>query len=59
VYQSKQGELNELRQKATEIRTMKYLSPKDRDQILKTITLEQNMLKYQMVQEFKILGIEP
>jgi hypothetical protein len=59
VYRSKQGELNELRQKATEIRTMKYLSPKDRDQILKTITLEQNMLKYQMVQEFKVLGIEP
>ena len=59
VYQSKQGELNELRQKATEIRTMKYLSPKDRDQILRTITLEQNMLKYQMVQEFKVLGIEP
>jgi len=59
VYQSKQGELNALRQKATEIRTMKYLSPKDRDQILKTITLEQNMLKYQMVEEFKVLGIEP
>ena len=59
VYQSKQGELNELRQKATEIRTMKYLSPKDRDQILRTITLEQNMLKYQMVEEFKILGLEP
>jgi hypothetical protein len=59
AYQSKQGELNALRQKATEIRTMKYLSPKNRDQILKTITLEQNMLKYQMVEEFKVLGIEP
>lgn len=59
VYRSKQGELNELRQKATEIRTMKYLSPKDRDQILRTITLEQNMLKYQMVEEFKALGLEP
>ena len=59
AYQSKQGELNALRQKATEIRTMKYLSPKDRDQILRTITLEQNMLKYQMVEEFKVLGIEP
>jgi hypothetical protein len=59
AYQSKQGELNALRQKATEIRTMKHISPKDRDQILKTITLEQNMLKYQMVQEFKVLGVEP
>jgi hypothetical protein len=59
AYRSKQGELNELRQKATEIRTMKYLSPKDRDQILRTITLEQNMLKYQMVEQFKVLGVEP
>ena len=59
VYRSKQGELNKLRQRATEIRTEKYISPKDRDQILRTITLEQNMLKYQMVEEFKALGLEP
>jgi len=59
AYQAKQGELNKLRQKATEIRVMKYISPKDRDQILKTITLEQNMLKHQMVEQFKVLGVEP
>ena len=59
VYQSKQGELNALRQKATELRNMKYLSPKDRDQMLKIVTLEQNMLKHQMVMQFKILGVEP
>jgi hypothetical protein len=59
AYQAKQGELNKLRQKATEIRTMRYISPKDRDQIIKTITLEQNMLKHQMVEQFKVLGIEP
>jgi hypothetical protein len=59
AYQAKQGELNKLRQKATEIRTMRYISPKDRDQIIKTITLEQNMLKHQMVEQFKVLGVEP
>jgi hypothetical protein len=59
VYQSKQGELNKLRQKATEIRNLKGLSPKERDQMLKIITLEQNMLKHQMVENFKILGVEP
>jgi hypothetical protein len=59
TYQSKQGELNALRQKATEFRNMKYLSPKDRDQLLKVVTLEQNMLKHQMVEQFKILGMEP
>ena len=59
AYQAKQGELNKLREKATEIRVMKYISPKDRDQILKTITLQQNMLKHQMVEQFKVLGVEP
>ena len=59
VYQSKQGELNALRQQATEIRNMRGLAPKQRDQILKIITLEQNMLKHQMVMQFKALGLEP
>ena len=59
VYQSKQGELNELRRKATEIRNLKGLTPKDRDQILKVITLQQNMLKHQMVEQFKVLGVAP
>jgi hypothetical protein len=59
VYMSKQGELNALRQKATEFRNMKGLTPKQRDQVLKVITLEQNMLKHQMVMQFKALGMEP
>jgi hypothetical protein len=59
AYRSKQGELNELRRKATEIRGLKGLSPKDRDQILKVITLQQNMLKHQMVEQFKVLGVAP
>lgn len=59
VYQSKQGELNALRQKATEFRNMKGLTPKQRDQVLKVITLEQNMLKHQMVMQFKAMGMEP
>jgi hypothetical protein len=59
AYQSKQGQLNKLRQKATEIRNMKGLSPKERDEMLRVITFEQNMLKYQMVENFKVLGVEP
>jgi len=59
VYRSKQGELNALRQKATEFRNMKGLSPKQRDQVLKIITLEQNMLKHQMVMQFNAMGMEP
>ena len=57
-YQSAQGELNEMRQRATEIRTNKYLAIKDRDALLKLVILEQNMLKYRLVQDFKAMGLE-
>ena len=57
-YQSAQGELNEMRQRATEIRNNKYLAIKDRDALLKLVILEQNMLKYRLVQDFKAMGLE-
>ena len=57
-YRSAQGELNEIRQRATELRTNKHLSIKDRDALLKLVTLEQNMLKYRLVQDFKAMGLE-
>ena len=57
-YQSAQGELNELRERATEIRTNKYLAIKDRDALLKLVILEQNMLKHRLVEDFKAMGLE-
>ena len=57
-YQSAQGELNELRQKATEIRNNKYLDIKDRDALVKLVILEQNMLKHRLVEDFKAMGLE-
>jgi hypothetical protein len=58
IYQERQGDLNELRQKATELRNMKYLSPKDRDSLLKITTMEQNFLKHMMTEDFKAYGLE-
>lgn len=58
IYQERQGDLNELRQKATEIRNMKYLSPKDRDSLLKITIMEQNFLKHMMLEDFKAYGLE-
>ena len=58
IYQERQGDLNELRQKATEIRNMKYLSPKDRDSLLKITIMEQNFLKHMMVEDFKAYGLD-
>jgi hypothetical protein len=48
-----------MRERATAIRTDKYLVIKDRDALLKLITLEQNMLKHRLVEDFKAMGLEP
>ena len=58
IYQKRQGELNALRQKATEYRNMRYLSPKERDELVKITTMQQNMLKHMMVEDFKAYGLE-
>jgi hypothetical protein len=58
IYQERQGDLSALRQKATEIRNMKYLSPKDRDSLLKITIMEQNFLKHMMAEDFKAYGLE-
>jgi hypothetical protein len=58
AYRSRQGELNKLRAEAREIRTMPDISPKTRDELLRISTMQQNVLKYQMVQDFKALGME-
>ena len=58
IYQERQGDLNELRQKATEIRNIRYLSPKDRDSLLKITIMEQNFLKHMMVEDFKAYGLD-
>ena len=47
-----------MRQRATEIRTNKYLAIKDRDALLKLVILEQNMLKHRLVEDFKAMGLE-
>lgn len=58
AYRSRQGELNRLRAEAREIRTMPGITPKTRDELLRISTMQQNVLKYQMVQDFKALGME-
>jgi hypothetical protein len=57
-YRASQGELNELRKRAFEIRNDKYLAIKDRDALVKLVILEQNMLKHRLVEDFKAMGLE-
>ena len=58
AYRKRQGELNKLRSEAKEIRTMRGISPKDREALLQISTMQQNMLKHRMVQDFKAYGLE-
>jgi hypothetical protein len=59
MYRARQGELNKLRQKATEIRTDRTLQPSSKEAILKIITFEQNVIKHEMVEDFKAYGLKP
>lgn len=57
AYRERQGELNRLRSEAKEIRTMRGLSPKAREQLLRIATMEQNVIKHEMVEDFKAYGL--
>jgi hypothetical protein len=59
AYKSRQGELNKLRAEANQIRNMPGLSPKSRDSMLRMVILQQNILKHQMVMDFKAYGESP
>jgi hypothetical protein len=53
------GTLKELRAEANEYRLDKYLSQKDRKELLKLNTMQANIVKNEMIQVFKSYGIEP
>ena len=53
------GNLKQLRAEANEYRLNKYLSPKDRQDLLKLNTMQANVVKNEMIEVFKAYGIEP
>jgi hypothetical protein len=59
IYKKQIGELNKLRHEAEQIRYEQAYTPKQRDQMLKMIILEENLMKYQMVSMFKAYGMKP
>lgn len=59
AYKSRQGELNKLRAEANQIRNMPGLSPKARDELLRIVIMQQNILKHEMVMDFKAYGEKP
>ena len=55
----KNQELRDLRHEAKQIRLNTAFSPKDRDAMIKIINLQQNLVKYRLVQIYKAYGVEP
>jgi len=53
------NELKELRSQAKQVRLQQGYTPKERSEILKVITYQQNLVKYQMLSMFKAYGVEP
>ena len=53
------GELKRLRTDAKTFRLMEGLSPKERDSIVKMITLQQNLIKNNIIETFKAYDIKP
>ena len=53
------GELKSIRQELNEYRRMQGLSAKDRKQIIDALTLEQNIIKRGMIEDFKAYGVVP
>jgi hypothetical protein len=59
IYSKRQGELNALRKEANELRADRSLTQKDRDAMMKIIIFEQNIIKHEMVEDFKAYGMKP
>ena len=55
----KGGDLKELQAEANEIRLDPLLTPKDRAEMLKINKMEQNLLKNQLIDDFKAYDIKP
>jgi hypothetical protein len=53
------GELKRLRTEAKNFRLMEGISPKERESIVKMITLQQNLIKHNIIETFKAYNIKP
>jgi Large polyvalent protein associated domain 38 len=58
-YNKELASLNALRKEANEYRLNKYLSPKERQELLKLNTMQANVMKNQMIEVFKAYDVKP
>jgi len=53
------GQLKELRSVAKQYRQMQNIEPKTRDAMIKIITFQENLIKRNMIEQFKAYGVKP
>jgi hypothetical protein len=53
------GQLKELRSVAKQYRQMQGIEPKTRDAMIKIITFQENLIKHNMIEQFKAYGVKP
>jgi hypothetical protein len=58
IYYAQLGSLSQVREEANKIRVMP-ISQKDRQELLRANIFRQNIIKRQMIETFKALGVEP
>jgi hypothetical protein len=59
MYTQEKARLDRLHARANEIRINQIFTPKEKEEMLNLNVTQQNMLKHQMVERFKLYGIEP
>ena len=59
LYNKDTAKLNKLGETMNKIRLEKGLSPKEKQEILKVYTLEQNIIKRSLIEQYKAYGVEP
>jgi hypothetical protein len=59
IYNKSSAKLNELRQEANSVRRSQDYTPKEKTELLKANAVEQNIVKYQLVENFKAYGVKP
>jgi hypothetical protein len=59
IYNQSSAKLNQLRQEANSVRRSQDYTPKEKTELLKANAVEQNIIKYQIVENFKAYGIKP
>ena len=59
TYNQNTAQLNAISEQMNKIRVIKELSPKEKQEVLKAFTLQQNLIKRNLIETYRAYGISP